>query len=113
MGDDVNTLTSIALDDEKAERVRLSHARAIQEAQQRPGFGMVVIKDVVLANNVRTPVPHGLGRAPSWIKESCIRGSVTIGAVVEFRDGVDRASRVEIAASGFGATITVDLLVVP
>ena len=49
---------------------------------------------------------------PSWIQASAVRGSVTVGCIVEFRDGVDRSKFVDIAASGYGATVTVDLLVV-
>lgn len=93
-----------------AERVRQSHARAISELQGQ--LEIRVIRDLSLANNVRTPVSHGLGRAPAWVNASAVRGSVTVGCIVEFRDGVDRTTRVDVAASGFGATVTVDLMVV-
>lgn len=104
---------AVRLADPDAERVRRSHDRAIRDLQVQPGVGLRVIKGVVLPNNVRTPVPHGLGVEPAWVGPSAVRGSVTVGAIIEFRDGVDRKQRVEIAASGYGATITVDLLVVP
>lgn len=109
----MKALDGSKLADDTAERVRRSHHEAIRETQDKRAMGMIVIKDVVLANNTRTPVAHRLGRAPSWIKESCVRGSITVGCVVELRDSADRTQVVEIAASGYGATITIDLLVVP
>jgi hypothetical protein len=101
---------SVRLADETAERVRQSHARAITDLQRR--LEAKVVRAVVLPDGVRTSVSHDLGREPLWIGPSAIRGSVTVGCVVEFRDGVDRVQRVDIAASGYGATVTIDLLVI-
>jgi hypothetical protein len=91
---------SIRLADPDAERVRQSVADAIQEIQSLPASGLRVIA-------------HKLGRAPSWVGPSAIRGAITVGVVGEFRDRADRTQIVEIAATGYGATITIDLLVVP
>ncbi len=96
-----------------AERVRQSTADAIREMQAAPGVGLLVVRDVVLVDGVRTPVAHRLGRAPSWVQASLVRGGIVPGGIFEFRDGVDLAQRVEITASGWGATVTIDLLVVP
>lgn len=100
----------LRLADSDSERVRQSHARAIVELQARPEIR--VIKDLSLEDNVRTTVAHGLGRTPQWIGLSPARGAASVGCFVEFRNGVDRTQRVDIAASGFGATILADLMVV-
>jgi len=109
----MKTIDTTKLDDDKADRVRRSHAEAIREIQARPALGMIVIPNVVLADNVRTTIAHGLGRAPSWIGPSVISGAATAGVIVEFVDGVDRTKVIDIAAVFYGATITIDLLVVP
>lgn len=96
-----------------AERVRQSTHDAIREIQSAPGVGMLVVSGVFLASGVRTPVPHSLGRAPSWIGASCVRGALAAGSVAELVDGVDRSQRVDLTAVGFGADVTIDLLVVP
>ncbi len=96
-----------------AERVRQSTSDAIREIQAAPGVGLIVVGPVTLPSGVRTSVSHSLGRAPSWVGVSCVRGAVAAGSVTESIDGVDRTSRVELTAVGFGVTVTVDLLVVP
>lgn len=106
----MSRLLDARLQDKDAERVRLSHAQAIREIDARPR--LVVIKNIPLPDSTRVPVPHRLGRAPSWIGPSAIRGAAAAGVIGEFRDGVDRTKLVEIAASGYGATITIDLLLV-
>ena len=100
------------LADDGAERVRREHDQKIVEIQKQPAMALTVIQNVSLVNGASTPVHHGLGRAPSWIKESTVRGAVTAGYIVEVRDGSqDRTKVVLLQANGFGATISVDLAV--
>lgn len=96
-----------------AEEVRRNHETCIRELQQMPGAGVAVIASIELADGVPRRVAHGLGRAPAWVGPSAIRGAVTSGHVGEDRSsGVDRTKAVLLVANGFGATITVDLLMV-
>jgi hypothetical protein len=98
---------------ELAERVRRSHHDAISELQRLPLAGARIIRDVTLADSTWTPIAHGMGR-PVFVFVSPPRGAVTTGRIAESRDGtVDRAKFVQLAATGWGATVTVDLLVVP
>jgi hypothetical protein len=99
---------TIRLDDEKAERVRGEHHRKIVEIQGQPFAGAMVVSSVSLANAVVTPVPHRLGRTPDWVGVSVIRGATATGRIVESaRDD----KFVTLTATGHGATITVDLVV--
>lgn len=69
-----------------------------------------VITGVELADGVATPIAHGQGRPLVWVRESCPRGAITTGRVVEVTDsGYDPARYVILKASGFGATITVSV----
>jgi len=103
---------SVRLADEQAERVRLNHDQRIRELQGLPGAQLGVISDVVLANGVETPVAHKLGRPPRWVRESCVRGAATPGSVEEVRNGShDRSEVVVLKATGWGATIVVDVAV--
>ena len=105
-------LSAVTLADPTLERVRQEHAAAIRELQLAPAAEMRVLLSVALADGVDTPVPHGLGRAPLWVRESTVRGGVTAGFVEEIRTGsADRAKYVVLRATGYGATITVDLAV--
>lgn len=100
----------LRLDDEAAERVRRSHEAAIVELQSVPAVAMVVVSGVVLVDGIATTVAHKLGRKPLWVGISVPRGGVTAGLLVEVRDGAqDLTKLVVITASGFGATITVDV----
>lgn len=100
------------LADELAELVRLEHERKIVEIQGRPAIAMTVIRDVRLADGVSTPVPHGLGRRAS-VMISPPRGASSTGRIDELRTfgGPNPAQYVVLVASGWGATITVDLWV--
>lgn len=102
----------IRLVDSDAERVRQDHHQAIVELQQLPAAALRPISDVALPDAVAVTVPHGLGRAPLWVGVSAVRGPVTSGRIEEVRGGAnDRSRAVVLKASGFGATITVDLAV--
>lgn len=103
---------SVRLSDEDAERVRRSHEEKIRELQTSPAIGLRVIPDVRLPDSVATTIAHGLGRIPQWVRESCPRGATSSGRVEEVRDGsADRRHFVILKATGWGATITVDVAV--
>lgn len=100
------------LEDPNAERARRRQAEAILELQSKPGASERIIADVSLADTIETPIAHGLGRAPSFVHVSAPRGAVTTGHVEEVRsNSVDRTKTITLKASGWGATITVDVSV--
>ena len=97
-----------------AERVRRNHHEAIAEIQQAPLVGAVVLPGIELEDGVETPVAHRLGRAPRFVSPSIVRGASSAGFIAEIRaGGYNRAQHLVLKASGWGATITLDLLVVP
>lgn len=94
------------------EEIRRTHEDKIRELQKLPAAELRPIAGVKLKDGVATPVPHGLGRVPLFVRESCPRGAVTAGMVSEVRDGsVDRRAYVVLMATGYGADIVVDLVV--
>lgn len=97
--------------DRNAERVRESHADAIRELRTLPSAQLRVIEGKTLTDGAATPIAHGLGRPPLWVGVSVVRGATATGRIVESRTGVDRAKVVELTATGWGATITIDLAV--
>ena len=103
----MRVLQDITLADANAERVRRDRDDAIRELQR---LQPRIVANVALADGIATEVPHGLGRVPLWVKESCVRGATSTGRIVETRDGIDRTKAVKLTASGWGATITVDVL---
>lgn len=107
----VISLLAIKLADDQAERVRRSHHDAIGELQRGPFAGARIIKDVELVDGVQRTVPHGFGR-PVVVLISPPRGAVTSGRVDEIRDAAnDRSKYVTLVANDYGATVTVDLVV--
>lgn len=104
-------LISSVLSDDTAERVRRNHAEAIRELQLQPLVGAVVSANVELQDGIETPVAHRLGRIPQWVRESCPRGAATAGYVeVIANNTYDRTKYVVLKATGWGATITVDVV---
>lgn len=102
----------IKLVDDASERVRRSHAQAISELQTLPSSSMRIIANVQLPDSTNVPVPHGLGRVPVFVRESNPRNAVSTGRIDEIRDGtVDRSRYVVLRASGWGATIIIDVQV--
>lgn len=102
------------LDDAKTDRVVTDHRRAIDQLAASPAIGLKVIKDVSLADGVETPIPHGCRSAPTWVRESCVRGASSTGRIEEIRsDAYDRKKSIVLKATGWGATITVDVAVMP
>lgn len=95
------------LDDEQAEIVRREHERKIVELQAAPAAGMAFVT-VSLADAKATPVAHGLGRRPLFVSQSIVRGATSTGRIVESaRDD----KYVTLTATGWGATITLELAV--
>lgn len=105
-------LLAAVLPDELLERVRSNIVGAIAELQRIRIVRAAVLEDVELADGVEMQVSHTLGRR-ALVFVSAVRGATTTGRIDEIRDEVDRTKFVKLKASGFGATITVDLLVVP
>ncbi len=101
---------SITLDDEKSERANRNHEGRIDELQGLPLVNARIVT-VQLADGVATPIAHGLGRTPLWVAVSVPRGALSAGFLVETREGVDRSKFAMLTASGYGATITIDLAV--
>jgi hypothetical protein len=100
------------LDDEDAEVVRREHEQKIVELQGLPFVKARLIQDVTLPDGVARSIPHQLGRPVLWVRESCVRGGSGSGRIEEIRDGsVDRSLYVQLKATGYGASITVDLVV--
>ncbi len=98
---------SIALKDEDADRVRRSHAQAIEELQRlQPTFVTVELED-----GKPTSVKHGRGRIPKFVGTSAVRGAVSAGYINEIRSGVDRTKTVVLQADDYGATVTVEVMV--
>lgn len=102
-----------------AERVRRNQNERIAEIQKSVGFGLRVIRDVTLADDVPTPVPHGMGRAVSVIVSPPRRtGLGATAPLVRRVDGTfedlikaDPSKFVTLLASGWGASIVVDVWV--
>lgn len=110
------------LEDDDADQVRRSHAGAIKELQLTPIVGAVVITSVVLPDATDVAVPHKLGRAPRWVGPSVVKevGAIaSVGIIVDLGvtdsagNPVNRSEIVVLRASGYGATVAIDLLVVP
>lgn len=100
------------LGDIAAERARRQHDAAITELQKRPAYGLHVLPAIQLADGIATPVAHKLGRAPAFVQTSCPRGPSSSGRIEEVRSTVyDRSKVVVLKATGWGATITVDVMV--
>lgn len=110
-------LLDVLLPDQLLERVRRNIVDSIRELQRQPFSSAKILSGsdgtgVLLLDGVPTPVAHGLGRIPSWVGVSCIRGAAGIGRVDEIRDGsVDRTRYVLLTAIGYGAPIRADLAV--
>lgn len=108
----LRSLATPKLADPDADRARRELEGAIREMQRLPATAMHVIEGVELRDGVETPVGHRLGRIPLFVRESCPRDATTTGRVVEIRSTrYDRSKVVVLKATGWGATITVDVMV--
>lgn len=84
---------------------------AIRELQQQPCVFARKIIGIRLEDGKVTSVSHGLGRQ-SIVFLSAPRGATSVGRILEVRDGgPDTTKYFTLQASGWGATITVDALV--
>lgn len=102
--------TAPQVSDSETQAVLRQHDESIKQLQVAPGFGMRVVQDVRLTDGDIIPVAHRLGRLPLMAWTSAIRGAVSTGRIEEIRDGGhDRKKVVALKASGWGATITVDV----
>jgi hypothetical protein len=112
MGKRFQAPLALQLADPAADRVRQSVDQRIRELQGAPAVWMVVVPGVELEDGVETPIAHGLGRAPRWVRESAPRGAASSGRVEQIRGGsFDPSQYVVLKATGWGATITVDVAV--
>lgn len=104
--------SSARLRDDETEAARRDLADRIVELQGLPCVDLGVLENIELKDGVETPIAHGLGRRPVWVKESTVRGATATGRIVEIRDAkYDRTKVVVLKASGHGATIYVDVAV--
>lgn len=100
------------VDDAATNRALDEHRRAIGSVMSVPLATAVILPNVTLADGVATPIAHGLGRAPLYVRESCVRGAAAMGFVEEVRSSAfRRETHVVLRASNFAATVTVDVLV--
>ncbi len=105
-------IVNITLADPTLERMRQEIVEAIRELQTVPFIGARVISNVELEDGVETLIPHSLGRPPRWVRESSPRGAVSTGRVEEVRTGThNRSTHFVLKATGWGATITLDVVV--
>ena len=108
---------SIATDtsaDAVADRARRELTEAVRELQRSPLAAGQVISNVSLADGIATTVPHHLGRLPTFVSCSVPRGPSTSGRIEEIRSTSgtnDRTKYVTLTANGYGATVTVDVVV--
>lgn len=91
------------------ERIRRNIIDALRELQQLPVVATIHKADVNLADGETTHISHGLGRNPTMVVISPPRGASTSGRIEEVRSGIDRKKYVALKATGWGATITVDV----
>ncbi|HSN26169.1 MAG TPA: hypothetical protein VLT45_07780 [Kofleriaceae bacterium] len=92
-----------------AERIRRNIYDAVRELQLLPAASARRIEGVELVDGKPTPIAHGLGRR-AFVTPSPPRGAAAAGRIDEIRDGsYNPAEYVVLKATGYGATITVDL----
>jgi hypothetical protein len=95
-----------------AEVVRRDTEKAVAQLQGLPAAGMRVLADKSLTDGIATPIAHGLGRVPVIVIPSAPRNPSTSGRIEEVRSSAyDRTKYIVLEANGWGATITVDVLV--
>lgn len=100
----------LVLGDEDAERVRRNHDLRLKQIAGRPAFALTVLGEFSLANGVTTTISHKLGRVPAQILVSPPRGASSTGRIEEVREG-DRTKSIKLLATGWGATVKVDVSV--
>lgn len=103
--------TSQRHSDEETEALRRTLLDAIQDLQGAALSIPEIVAGVSLPDGQVITVAHKLGRSPRWVQASIPRGPVAAGYIEEIRDTADRTRYVALRATGYGATITVDLAV--
>jgi hypothetical protein len=93
------------------ERIRRNLADAVRELQRLPLAVATPILGIKLEDGKETAVPHRLGR-PAVVFLTPPRAAAPTGRIIEVREGgPDRSKYFVLQAIGWGATITVDALV--
>lgn len=106
------TLLSTALADPDVDRAIRNLREAVRDLQLAPLASALVIPDVTLEDGAPKVISHGLARRPRAVLVSAVRGSPTAaGRIVEARDGINRMRSIKLTATGYGASITVDVVV--
>jgi hypothetical protein len=103
---------TISLKGEDEQRANVNHSDRITELQSLPFSRAKIITAIALEDAVEHRINHGLGRAPTWVGVSVVRGALNAGRIVETRDTRDRTETIYLTATGHGATITIDLVVI-
>lgn len=93
--------------DGDAERARRDTAARIVDINNRPAMGLQSLGEFSLEDGVERVISHKLGRVP-FVFVSPVAGPVTAGMVEQVR--INR-STVTLKASGYGATVTVNVAV--
>ena len=105
-------LVTPKLTDERAERARREHDEAIRELQASPLFPARIVRDVSMPDATNVIMQHGFGR-PVVAIVGAPRGASTSGRIEEIRaTGYDRSKVIVLKATGWGATITADVVLV-
>jgi len=102
---------SARFEDQDQERWRRNVDERIAEIQALPMVGGVVLAGVELEDGVETFVAHKLGRKPVMAWPSFVRNATSTGRIVH-GDTKDPAKYLVLTASGWGATITIDIGVI-
>lgn len=99
----------IKLTDSAAEIVRRSHDQCIREIQAVPIVGGKIIRDILLAADVDTPISHGLGRRATLIPSAPRNFSGVVGVLVEvLSSDHDPTLYTVLRAAGFSVDVTID-----
>jgi hypothetical protein len=91
------------------EEVRQNLDRRLRELADAPAVDLQALGEFTLPDGVLVRIGHRLGRLPKLVLCSPPRGAATTGRIDEVRDGLDRSRFVGLRATGFGATIRVDV----
>lgn len=104
-------LLELQLADPVAEQLRESHAASLRALRGGLFAEAELLADVELADGVATPISHRLGRVPRVVLVTPHRGATAAGAIEEVRSSTyDRARVVVLRATGYSATVKVDVV---
>ncbi len=99
------------LADKDSEQARRVLVDAVLELQATPAAQANYVTGLALADGVITNVDHGLEREPLMLFVSPPRGPTSKGMIEEIRTTVtDRAKTVLLRATGYTATVVVDVM---